>query len=424
EGAVNGPYHEGPMAFSADGRTMYFSRSNYYGRKLLKDGADVSHLKLFRATLDEAGEWNDIREFAYNSEEWSVGHPALSTDGRTLYFASDMPGGQGGTDLWRCVDNGQGWGRPENLGATINTPGNEMFPTVNGDALYFSSNAHENMGGLDIFETHPESGYWSEPANMMYPINTEHDDFGMVLDTGGVSGFFSSDRNGKDRVFGFTMHEPEFVLEGVVMNPIDGMYLPNIEVELVAESGGIQRTTTAEGGTFRFDLQPNRMYTLKASMNGMLTSSVPVSTMGITSNAVLREKLELQPMQLEKPIVEVNVLFDFNKWDIRPDAAAELNKLAKIIADNPGFLFELSAHTDSRGGDTYNLVLSDARAKSAVDHLMRQGVGPDQLRAMGYGETRLVNECGNGVKCTEEAHQANRRLEFKVVALRETAAQP
>lgn len=421
KGVVNGPYHEGPMAFSPDGRTLYFSRSNYYGRKLLKGQGDVSHLKMFRATLNDQGEWTDLREFPYNSEDWSVGHPTLSRDGRVLYFASDMPGGQGGTDIWRCVDNGHGWDRPENLGSTINGPGNEMFPVVNGDALYFSSTAHDNMGGLDIFESHMQGGYWSEPKNLLYPINTEHDDFGMVLDSTGTAGYLSSDRTGIDRVHHFTVNEPEFVLEGVVVDERGLVFLPNVEVRLESDRGDTRIAMTSEGGVFKFDLEPGRQYTVKTSAPGMLTRSVPVSTVGITANTVLREKLALPRMEMERPVVEVNVLFDFNKWDIRPDAAAELNKLARVIADNPGFMFELSAHTDSRGGDTYNLVLSDARAKSAVDYLMRQGVGPDQLRAQGYGETRLLNRCANGVRCTEEEHQANRRLEFTVVALREQA---
>src|SRR5690606_3518454 len=155
--------------------------SNYYGRKLLKDKDNMSNLKLFRATRGENGEWGDISEFRYNSDRYSIGHPALSADGKTLYFTSDMPGGLGGKDLWQTMDISMGWGTPVNMGPTINTRGDEMFPTVVGDALYFSSTGHNNMGGLDIFETHREGQFWSEPQNMGYPVNTTRDDLGLWL---------------------------------------------------------------------------------------------------------------------------------------------------------------------------------------------------------------------------------------------------
>jgi peptidoglycan-associated lipoprotein len=425
KGKVNGPYHEGPVVFSTDGRTLYFTRSNYYGRKLLKDEADVSHLKLFRATLDDEGEWSDIREFAYNSEEWSVGHPALSNDGRILYFVSDMPGGQGGTDIWRCTDNGQGWEKPENLGLTINTPGNEMFPTVNGDALYFSSTAHENMGGLDIFETRQQGSQWVEPRNMLYPINTAHDDFSFVLDSTGNGGFLSSDRTGLDRIHAFTMNQPDFILEGEVVDDPSGRFLPHTEVQLVPLDGGdTLRGLTDEEGKFHFALKPGTQYTLRAERDAMITASTTISTVGLTSSGTLHERLGLRGFELDKPIALDNIYYDYDKWDIRPDAAAELDKLAKLITDNPQLNFELSSHTDSRGGDMYNLVLSDARANSAVDYLLRVGVDPERLRPQGYGESKLINGCGNGERCTEEEHQANRRTEFKVVSVKEMAVTP
>ncbi|HEX2618237.1 MAG TPA: hypothetical protein VHL57_11890, partial [Flavobacteriales bacterium] len=264
KGAVNGPYHEGPAVFSADGKTLYFTRSNYYKRKLNKDEADVSHLKLFRAQQNEKGEWVDMHEFAYNGETYSVGHPALSKDGHTLYFASDMPGGFGGTDIWKCSDVSGSWGRPENLGPIVNTSGNEIFPTVNGDALYFASTAHENMGGLDIFETHPEGDHWSGPSNMNYPINTTHDDFSFVMDTTGRSGFFSSDRTGRDRVHVFFLNEPTFMVEGFITDEITGLYLPNTMVtltDLVTDED--TSMVTGADGKFTLKLAADRQYLVK-----------------------------------------------------------------------------------------------------------------------------------------------------------------
>lgn len=206
-GKVNGTYHEGPVAISADGKTMYFTRSHYTDRKLAKDEDDVSHLMLFRATLNGEAEWDDVRAFAYNGLDFSTGHPALSADGRTLYFASDRPGGHGGTDLWMSSDNGTGWTEPVNLGPTVNTPGNELFPTINGNTLYFASTAHENMGGLDIFSTTLQHERWTEPENLGYPMNTVHDDFAFVMEEGGNSGYLSSDRSGNDRIHAFTLNE-------------------------------------------------------------------------------------------------------------------------------------------------------------------------------------------------------------------------
>lgn len=416
-GAVNGPYHEGPAALSPDGRTLYFTRSNYYGRKLMKDKDNRSNLKLFRATLGENGEWGDISEFRYNSDAWSIGHPALSKDGKTLYFTSDMPGGQGGKDLWKSTDIGMGWGNPENLGPTINTRGDEMFPTVVGDALYFSSTGHNNMGGLDIFVTHLEGGFWSEPQNMGYPVNTTRDDLGLWLDSTGTRGYLSSTRTGIDQVHALTIHPPEFALEGAITHAQTGEAVPGATVTLKNMSTLEEHRLVADDlGQFRFDLQGNTPYQVTAEAEGMLAQSTTASTVGLGLSTVLQADLQLEPLVVDKPMAVPNIYYDYDKWDIRPDAAVELNKLAKVFLDNPGITFELSSHTDSRGGDLYNLVLSDARAKSAVDYLVRQGVPPERLIARGYGETVLVNGCSNGVACTEEEHQANRRTEFKVLS--------
>ena len=244
KGAVNGPYHEGSAALSADGKTLYFTRSNYYGNKLLKDNDNVSNLKMFRATKEENGGWGNIREFGYNSAGYSVGLPALSTDGNTLYFTSDMPGGLGGKDLWYSTDIGTGWGAPVNMGPTINTSGDEMFPTVVGDALYFSSTGHTNMGGLDIFETHKEGEFWSEPKNMGYPVNTTRDDFGLWLDSTGTKGYLSSARSGSDQIYALNVHPLLFAVEGTITNVKTGKAGGEVEIwgeKEVCERWGIKR---------------------------------------------------------------------------------------------------------------------------------------------------------------------------------------
>lgn len=423
-GSVNGNYHEGPAALSADGRTLYFTRSNYLQRKLLKDDRNTSHLMLFRATLDSSGKWGDLRAFAYNSERWSTGHPALSADGKTLYFASDRPGGLGGSDIWRCKDNGTGWSEPENLGPTINTPGNEVFPTVNGNTLHFSSTGHINMGGLDIFETQEHDGDWTRPKNLNAPINTPKDDFFFVLDSTNKAGFLSSDRDGMDQIYAFTHYEPLFHLDGLVMDE-EGRYLPNVEVVLTDMATGedVSMLTGADG-KFQFQLEPGSDYRVRSSHAEMLTSSANVSTKGLTRSDTLNSSVRMTRLRIGEAITINNIYYDYDEWHIRPDAAVELDKLARIFIDNPSMTFELGSHTDSRGGDLYNLVLSDARANSAVNYLIQRGVDPDRIMAKGYGEGKLVNPCGNGVRCTEEEHQANRRTEFTVTGMASSTSRP
>ncbi|MBX2972688.1 MAG: OmpA family protein [Flavobacteriales bacterium] len=416
-GAVNGSYHEGPATLSADGRTLYFTRSNYLRRKLLKDDRNTSHLMLFRATLDSTGKWGDLRAFAYNSERWSTGHPALSPDGKTLYFASDRPGGLGGSDLWRCRDNGTGWSEPENLGPTVNTPGNEVFPTVNGNTLHFASSGHLNMGGLDIFETQEHEGRWKSPVNLNAPINTPKDDFFFVLDSTKKAGFLSSDRDGMDQIYAFTLYEPLFYLTGLVLDE-EGGYLANAEVVITDILTGEDRSMlTGPDGKFSLPLKPNTDYAMRSSKEGMLTSSATISTKGLTRSDTLAQAMTLSKVRIGEAIAINNIYYDYDKWDIRLDAAVELDKLARIFMDNPGMDFELGSHTDSRGGDLYNLVLSDARANSAVNYLIQRGVDPDRITAKGYGEEKLINRCSNGVRCTEEEHQANRRTEFTVTGV-------
>lgn len=421
-GSVNGPYHDGPAALSPDGRTLYFTRSNYLERKIQKDERNTSHLMLFRATRDSTGKWGDLHAFAYNSDMWSTGHPALSADGKTLYFASDRPGGLGGSDIWRCRDNGTGWSEPENLGGMINTPGTEVFPMVNGNTLHFSSSGHLNMGGLDIFETQEVNGGWKEPINLNAPINTPKDDFHFILDSTGKAGYLSSDRDGIDQIYAFTVNEPQFYLEGIVMGEEDG-FLSGVEVTLTdLLTGEDASMLTGPDGKFNFELKANTDYNLRSSREDLLTSTSTVSTKGLTRSDTLSTRFHMNTLRIGEAIAINNIYYDYDKWDIRPDAAAELNKLARIFMDNPTMSFELGSHTDSRGGDMYNLVLSDARANAAVNYLIHAGVNPDRIKAKGYGEEKLVNKCRNGVKCTEEDHQANRRTEFTVTGVSELAS--
>jgi len=414
-GSVNGRFHEGPAVFSADGRSMYFTRSDYYKFRLNKDGSAMSHLKLFRAELDDKQEWGNIHAFAHNGDEYSTGHAALSSDGNTLYFISDRPGGFGGTDIYRCTRTEEGWTEPENLGASINTAGNEMFPTLFGDSLFFASNGHRGLGGLDIYVTTPTNGGWSTPENLNYPINTPHDDFSLVMLPDARSGYLSSNRSGSDRIHSFMVNDPTLIVEGTFKDDEHFLPMADVEVKLLDLGSGEELSLfTGPEGTYRFNLQQDKDYRLSGGKNGMFTESRELSTADQRISRTWTENFDLKEVIVDKPILVENIYYDYDSWEIRAEAAAELNKLARIFMDNPNLSFELSSHTDSRASHTYNLMLSEARAKSAVDHLIRNGVDPTRISAKGYGESRLVNRCSDNVECTEEEHQANRRTEFKV----------
>lgn len=415
KGEVNGRFHEGPAVISADGNTMYFTRSDYFKFRLNKDDHAVSHLMLFRAEKQADGSWGNNHSFAYNGLDFSAGHAALSKDDSTLYYISDMPGGFGGTDIYACARTADGWGYPRNLGPAINTSANEMFPTVQGDTLYFASNGHRTLGGLDIFRTALINGGWTAPENLNYPINSTFDDFAFVPLPDGTHGYLSSNRHGVDRIYTLEAHDPTLFVEGIVVDEEEGTPMADVEVRLLemVEAPPIVMFTD-DGGHFSFPLKPGRDYRVTGSKDGMFTESRDISTQDQRTSRTYVEDFHLKRVVIDKPIVVENIYYDYDKWDIRPDAAIELDKLVRLFNDNPDLSFELGSHTDSRATDLYNLVLSEARANSAVDYLIRNGVNAGRITARGYGEKQPVNRCVNDVECTEEEHQANRRTEFKV----------
>ncbi len=415
KGEVNGRFHDGPAVISADGSTMYFTRSDYFKFRLNKDDNAISHLMLFRAEKLADGTWGNDHSFAYNGLDFSAGHAALSADDSTLYYISDMPGGFGGTDIYACTLTAEGWGYPRNLGPTINTSANEMFPTVHGDTLYFASNGHRTLGGLDIFQTSYLNDEWSIPENLNYPINTPFDDFAFVLLPNATSGFLSSNRTGPDRIYTLEAHDPTLSLKGIFLEEDEGAPMADVEVKLLDMTEGDTIVLYTNGdGQYSFPLAPGRNYRVLGGKDGMFTESRDLSTKGQRTSRTYTEDFRLKRVVIDKPIVVENIYYDYDKWDIRTDAAVELDKLVRLFNDNPELSFELGSHTDSRATDLYNLVLSEARANSAVDYLIRSGVDADRITARGYGERQTVNRCLNDVECSEEEHQANRRTEFKV----------
>jgi peptidoglycan-associated lipoprotein len=425
KGDVNGDYHEGPACFTSDGNTVYFTRSNTdKNGALRKNNKNENNLKIYTAGLS-GDKWTLLAELPFNSDDYSCGHPTLSPDEKTLYFISDMPGGFGGTDLYKTSWNGTGWSKPENLGASVNTAGNEMFPYMHHDGtFYFSSDARNNLGGLDVFMTYYDGKKWLQVENLNYPLNSSADDFGYVLNKDSKTGYIASNRDGgPDKIYEVTKNDPTFILSGLVKHKgkILGIDSALVEIFNISEKtmGAVYSGKT---GLYKTRLKPGCEYLIKASklMYFPVSPERKVSTAGKKISENFNADFELDQIIIEKPIVLQNIYYDLDKWNIRPDAALELDKLVQVLKDNPKIYIELSSHTDSRAGDQYNLILSDKRARAAVDYLASKGIDPKRMKWKGYGETKILNKCVNGVACTEEEYQVNRRTEFKVIKILNT----
>jgi outer membrane protein OmpA-like peptidoglycan-associated protein len=424
KGEINGRYHEGPATFNKTGDVVYFTRSNYYRSDLKKSSRNENNLKLFKAALVD-GKWSQLEELPFNSDEYSVGHPCLAPDQRSLYFISDMPGGSGGTDIYVAVYDGTSWSKPENMGNEINTAGNEMFPFIADDGtFYFSSDAHNNLGGLDVFATSfdKKNNKWLQVENLNYPLNSSKDDFGFVMKGDNRTGFVSSNRTEGDRTYTFRKNDPTFNLSGKVTVKGKGTPFEGAMISIIDETNEAKnaRTTlfTNALGQYSFRLKPNTDYIVYGSKADYFTQSIELSTKGEKYSKDYIANFVLDEIIIEKPIVLENIYYDLDKWEIRADAAAELDKLVKLLNDNPNVVIEMGSHTDSRAGDHYNLVLSEKRAKATVDYLVYRGIDTGRLKYKGYGETKLVNRCKNNVACSEEEHQQNRRTEFKVLRVK------
>lgn len=426
-----GEYHIGPVSTSRSGNDLYVTRTTTSKKmEVVKTGKYKYHtanLELF-LYKNSSDKWVET-PFPYNDvEKYSVGHAALSKDERTLYFVSDMPGGLGGTDIWYCeLKADQSWGKPQNAGPGINTVKDEMFPNVDGDGtFYFSSTGWPGMGGLDLFSTKGSKQMWTKPQNLKFPLNSPGDDFAFLTlinkgDT--ATGYLSSNRKGgagNDDIYSFTYNylAPKFVLklDGSVINKNSGEIISGALVTLYSEGRQVMaRQNSTDQGTFLFDLEPGKTYQLVGQKQQFYADSALITTAGISKSQTLTAKLKLEPLnEIGKTIAIQNIHYNFNKDNIRPDAAVILDELVRTMRDNPTLEIELGSHTDSRGVDVYNLDLSQRRAKSVMNYLVSRGISRARMTAKGYGETKLLNHCSNGVKCSAEAHQANRRTEFKI----------
>ena len=433
--SVNTQFNESTPVFTKDGNTMYFTRNNYVNKKLGSDIENTILLKILRATKDKNGNWGDIVEVPFNSDQYNVAHPALSPDEKYLYFASDMPGSFGNSDIFRVEILGDNqYGTPENLGNIINTAGRESFPYISKDnVLYYSSDGIPGLGGLDIFAAKFNAdGSTSKPVNIGMPGNSADDDFCFVFNSDSKIGFLTSNRpggKGKDDIYSFHEDKPLLFscqknIKGIVKDAKTKAIIANAKVILsdkVMKEVSTDQSKT--DGTFTFEKVNcnDSHYYLRGEKEKYETAEVNVT---VGKDEVVYEIL-LNPrqvavekgMDLAKVFEIKEIKFDYNKANIRPDAAVELTKIVEVMREYPKMKIDIRSHTDSRGADSYNLKLSDRRAKATLEWIVKQGIDRKRLKAKGYGETRLVNGCSNGVPCSEEEHQENRRSEFIITAM-------
>lgn len=429
-------YHDGPVSIDPKKEIIYFTRNNYVKGKTSKSRDGVVNLKIFIGKK-ENDDWKLTGPFPYNSNEYSVGHPSIYKDESVLYFASDMPGGYGKSDIYFSVfSNGQ-WSKPFNLGPKINTEGNEFFPFISNDGvLYFASDGHGGLGGLDIYFSVPERGVFSSIENMGYPVNSSKDDFGLALDSTGVKGYFASNRpggKGDDDLYFMKIKHIPVIIRGVIKDRDTKDVLADAKISVINEAGNtIATSVTPIDGQFEFEVNKGQQYTINVTKEFYTENEVVIGTASLRPNdeafseIFLEQKIEVDnspaPKIMEEEegealqVIELEYInYELDKSDIRPDAAATLDKLIALLKEFPDLEIRIESHTDSRGSDDYNMLLSKKRAKAAFDYVVSKGIDPNRLLYHGYGETRLLNKCANGVECTEEQHEVNRRSIVKVV---------
>lgn len=423
-------YHVGPVASNKSGDKLYVTRTNPSKEvlKYRKEGKKWSRSTLELMLYEREGEvWKETAFPFNNVKEYSVGHAAWDEEKNRLYFASDMPGGLGGVDIWYCdLQTDGSWSNPINAGSEVNTKYDEMFPMVFGSKLYYSSDGKPGMGGLDIFEAKIHGGKIGQVRNMGFPINSASDDFAYyILEDGEVErkGFLSSNRSGTvggDDIYNYATKKPVFkiLIQGKTFNKKSRELLTETSVTLYGDKRNILAKTKSDGkAEFTFDADKNMSYKILGERSGFHADSVSIWTTAPTKDTVYQVALFLEPiMEIGHKFVLENIYYDFDKYNIRKDAAVILDQLVRTMRDNPTLRIELSSHTDSRGSHRYNDVLSQKRAESAVNYIVSRGIERDRLVAKGYGERRLVNRCADGVKCSAAEHQANRRTEVEILS--------
>ncbi|WP_299244908.1 OmpA family protein [uncultured Aquimarina sp.] len=431
---INSKFHESTPIFAKDGQTVYFTRNNYDGRKYGNDKKGTNRLKIYRSYKNTQGSWTTPQNLPFNSDQYSTAHPALSVDEKTLYFSSDMPGGEGQSDIYEVAINSDGsFGEPKNLGNRINTEGKETFPFVSANNdLYFASDGHIGLGGLDVYVTrlNPQTDEEKLVVNIGKPVNGPDDDFAFIVDDKSRRGYFSSNRDGgrgKDDIYSFLQLEDlksfcEITIAGVVKDEDTQELLPGTKVSIYDSSNNLLESfIVGDDAAYSHLVKCSSKYFVRAEKEEYLTLEKLVNTPGET------ETVEV-PLLLEKKVKSADVgddlakvlslnpiYFDFDQSYIRADAAVELAKVIEVMNQYPEMKIDVRSHTDSHGDDAYNLWLSEQRAKSTIKYMITKGISSDRLTSKGYGETQPVNDCGNDSNCRKSEYQLNRRSEFIIV---------
>ncbi|MBB1140441.1 OmpA family protein [Myroides sp. WP-1] len=429
---INSTVNDATAIFTKDGNTMYFTRNNTKSSGKSKQNKDkTSLLKLYKAVKETDGQWGQVEELSLNSDDFNTAHPALTPDEKWLYFSSDRHGTIGQSDLFRVAlyENG-GYGLVENLGKTINTEGRESFPFISADyQLYFASDGHPGLGGLDVFVTklYP-NGSLGPVVNMGAPINSNRDDFGLYLDSKQNKGFISSNRGEQkeiDNIYFLAEKPCKQTLEGIVYDNDTNEILAHTRVivadalyqksdTLFTNSKGFYQTESLDCGyKYRIKAEKELYNTVEVAFNVNREPGVKTVNIGLEK---AEKPLELQD-DLFKKLNLKPIYFDFDQSNIRRDASIELMKIVEVMKEYLTLKIDVRSHTDSRGNDEYNRMLSERRVKATIQWMVKQGINPSRLTGKGYGETQLLNKCSNGVSCTDEQHQENRRSEFIILEM-------
>ena len=426
EGDVNTIFHDGPVTITKDGKHMYFSRNNFKDNVEKKDENGLTTMKIYRATLKDSL-WTDIEELSINSDDYSTQHAALNSDDSKLYFSSDRPGGFGGSDIY-VVDilKDGSLGEPKNLGNVVNTAGAEGFPFINSEeTLFFSSDGHVGLGLLDVFASiNNENGDIIDVINLGVPVNSSKDDFSFTMNPDTTTGYFASNRSGgqgDDDIYAYN-RVPYLIVEGVVSDAINNNPIPNSKITLYDDSNNkIAYMETDDKGYYSINIDRNKDYKIVGSHEKYIEDYRTFTSKNLqTELTKITANLLLNPVEDVVKLAELNTIyFDFDKHNIREDAALELDKIVNLMQNvYPDMVIRIESHTDSRGTLSYNDKLSIDRANSTYEYLISKGIDPSRITEHeGFGERRLTNGCEDGAKCEEEAHQLNRRTQFIVVKM-------
>lgn len=410
---LNTRFHDGPVAVSADGNIIYFARDGHTeGKYQSNTKSKVGQQGLYKSVRVN-GKWQQPQALPFNSTSYSVGSPSISNDGKALYFASNMPGGLGDTDIWKVSINSDGtYGTPENLGTAVNTAGKENFPFITDDnILYFSSLSRQGLGGFDVFKA--DLNTKAEAVNVGKPVNSEKDDFSFSFNSQKNIGYFSSNRSGIDNIYTAV---PVCRVEAIssVIDKKTGKFIADARVILLdVKENGIDSKQSDANGQALYTVDCNTDYVLQVEKQGYETATFALSK---ANGGEVKVPAQLSPVEviITDTHVELNdITFEYNKSNITQQGAQELDKLVKVLKDNPSMTILVKSHTDTKGSAAFNYKLSQQRAQSTVEYVISKGVGKDRISGKGYGESEPKVNCGDN--CSEEQNAANRRSEFLIV---------